>query len=73
MCVCDCVFVCACTHICVGVYIYTHTHAHMYGCTHTRVYTCMCIYPTHSVTSVDSFKVIYRTFLGINLRGNQNF
>ena len=22
----------------------------MYGCTHTRVYTCICIYPTHSVT-----------------------
>ena len=22
----------------------------MYGCTHARVYTCMNIYPTHSVT-----------------------
>ena len=47
---------CVCTHICVGVYIYiyiyiyTHIHALIYGRTHTRVYTCMCIYPTHSVT-----------------------
>ena len=43
-----------CTHMCVGIHIYIHTHkrAHMYGCTHTRVYTCMCIYPTHSVTHV---------------------
>ena len=23
----------------------------MYGCTQTRVYTCMCIYATHSVTN----------------------
>ena len=32
------------------IHIYMHTHAHWYGCTHTRVYTYMCIYPTHSVT-----------------------
>ena len=51
ICVCICVGVCVRTHMCVGIYIYIciQTHAHMYGCTHTRVYTCMCIYPTHSI------------------------
>ena len=53
MCVCVCVHVSACvrgrTH--THIYTHTHTHTHWYGCTHTRVYTCMCIYPTHSVTT----------------------
>ena len=42
---CECVRVFVCIHMCMGVYIYIyiHTHAHMNGCTHTRVYTCMCI------------------------------
>ena len=44
--------VCVCVHTCAWAYIYTHTRAHMYGCTHIRVYTCMCICPTHSVTNV---------------------
>ena len=39
----------------VYIYIYIYTHAYMYGCTHTRVYTCMCIYPTYSVTEVRRF------------------
>ena len=30
----------------------------MYRCTHTRVYTCMCIYPTQSFT-LSSYFVIY--------------
>ena len=34
--------------MCVGVYIYTRTYLQVH--THTRVYTSMCIYPTHSVT-----------------------
>ena len=29
----------------------------MYGCTHTRVYTCMCIYPTHIVTVLTKIKI----------------
>ena len=32
----------------------------MYGCTHTRVYTCMCIYPTHSESSFSTGKWSYR-------------
>ena len=41
-----------CAHTCAWayIYIYIYTHAHMYGCTHARVYTYMCIYPTQSVT-----------------------
>ena len=48
MCVCRCA--CVLTHMRGRIYIYTH--AHMYRCTHTRLYTCMCIYPTHSVTYI---------------------
>ena len=48
--------VCARAHTHVRGLIYIHTHAHMYGCTPTRGYTGMCIYPTHSVTSVQSPK-----------------
>ena len=53
---CVCVGVCVCVHTHVRGRIYIHTHAHMYGCTHTRVYTCMSIYPTHSVITVPKGK-----------------
>ena len=58
MCVYVCVYMCRCvclhTHVRgrIYIYIYIHTHAHtcMSAHTHIRVYTCMSIYPTHSVT-----------------------
>ena len=46
--------VCVCARTRVRGRIYIHTHAHMYGCTHACVYTCMSIYPTHSVTVLSS-------------------
>ena len=41
---------CVGAHTNIYIHTQTHTHAHWYGCTHTRAYTCICIYPTHSVT-----------------------
>ena len=62
---CICARARACMQVSVGVgahthiHIYIHSHAHWYGCTHTRVYTYMCIYPTHSVTIFsDSLSVL---------------
>ena len=71
-----CVYMCACAQVRVGVgahthiHTYIHTHAHWYGCTHTRVYTYMCIYPTHSVTAWNIHTVVFFhnfSFLGFCL------
>ena len=54
-----------------GTYIYIHTHTHtpVWVHTHTRVYTCMCIYPTHSVTlglEITHHHYLVKTFLIAN-------